>query len=290
MSNYRHRLRRARYRARMTLAGLTGPGRTARIAQLRDALADKRLVFCLTNGRSGSNRLGDLFKVVRGVDARHEPAPYFDTLRREAARDPSVAMDFLLGLKLPYIAGLAAPTYVETSHLFGKGYFRPMLQTGIPFDCILLTRNIRNTALSMLSLDTVPGLTTRFLISPDEAEYIPASDFSGLTQYQQLYWHVLESEARSRAYASELRAAGGRVAEVTLESLDADVFRKLLVDLGMDTGAIDEARLAEQLAQRVNEKSHKRRPVTLTGAELDEQEQALRARLPRDVMPNRAAN
>lgn len=284
MSSYRHSLRRARYKLQMALAG-SGPGREAR---LRDALAGKHLVFCLTNGRSGSNRLGDLFKVVRGVDARHEPAPYFDTLRRQAARDPAVARDFLLSIKLPYIAGLAAPTYVETSHLLAKGYFRPLLATGIPFDCILLTRDIRKTALSLLSLGTLPGVTTRFLISPDEAEYVPSPPTDQLTPYQLHYWHVLESEARSRAYAKELRAAGGRVAEVTLESLDAAVFRRLLADLGMDPAAIDEAALTDQLARRVNEKSHKRRPVTLTSAELDEQEQALIARLPSDPKPARA--
>lgn len=283
MAKYKSHVRRFAYLSRLSIASVVGPADEVQLEQVRRQLAGKRLVFCLTNGRSGSNRLGDLFEAVRGLDAHHEPAPYFDLVRRRAALDPNLAKDFLLRIKLPYIAGLDAPIYVETSHLFNKAFFRPMLATGIPFDCVLLTRDMRSTALSMLSLDNrpgAPGMSTRFLIAPDEAECIPPPSFDKLTHYQQLCWHVLESDARSRAYAAELRAAGGRVAEVSLESLsEAATFRRLLEDLSIDTRAIDEGILHEKLTRRVNTKSGKRRDFSLTDAELDTEEKALFAML-----------
>src|SRR5215207_7350211 len=81
----------------------------------------KRMVFCITNGRSGSAVLAEHFACLEGVDAEHEAVPKFTWLLHQVQRNPGLAADFLLYEKLPQVGGGSKPVYVETSHLFGKG-------------------------------------------------------------------------------------------------------------------------------------------------------------------------
>ena len=265
-----HRLRRLAYLSRMAL-GLFR----------RAPLPKQKIVFTVTNGRSGSARLSSLFEAMENVTSMHEPHPRFDTLMHVAHYVPAVARGFLRHVKLPAIARLPRPVYVETSHMFGKGYFDAMLGLGIPFSLILLRRNARSVALSMLRLGTIPGRThwgRRFYMLPSEAQFVKLPDAARLTDYQLCYWHVREMEARQKAYGDRARAAGHAVAEVDTDDLNKPgTFEALLATLGIEASAADLARIDAVRGERVNEKVLRvERPVTMPD-DIDAEEAAIDA-------------
>jgi len=114
------------------------------------------MVFTVTSGRSGSGFLAYLFSAVDSVYSAHEPSPRFDTLMHDVQNNKILASNFLYHCKFPYIDNVNLPVYVETSHLFGKGYFEAMLETGARFGLIGLRRNLRATALSFHRIGSIP--------------------------------------------------------------------------------------------------------------------------------------
>ena len=244
-----HRLRRLAYLALMA-RGLIAPA----------PLPQQKLVFTITNGRSGSARLTTLFHAVESITSTHEPHPRFDTLMHAAHRYPMLARGFLRYVKLPAIARLPRPIYVETSHMFGKGYFDALLEIGVPFSLVLLRRNARNVACSMLRLGTIPGKTywgRRFYMYPSEALFVKLPEATKLTDYQLCYWHALETEARQKAYGERAGARGLTVVDVDTEDLNAPgTFETLLAALGIEANEADLARIDALRGERVNEKTH----------------------------------
>lgn len=265
-----HRLRRLAYLSRMAL-GLFR----------RAPLPKQKIVFTVTNGRSGSARLSSLFEAMENVTSMHEPHPRFDTLMHVAHYVPAVARGFLRHVKLPAIARLPRPVYVETSHMFGKGYFDAMLGLGIPFSLILLRRNARSVALSMLRLGTIPGRThwgRRFYMLPSEAQFVKLPVPARLTDYQLCYWHVRETEARQKAYGERARAHGLAVAEVDTDDLNKPgSFEALLATLGIEASAADLARIDAARGARVNEKVQRAERPAAMPDDIDAEEAAIDA-------------
>lgn len=271
-----HRLRRLAYLALMA-RGLVVPA----------PLPQQKLVFTITNGRSGSARLTTLFHAVESVTSTHEPHPRFDTLMHAAHRSPFIARGFLRHVKLPAIARLPRPVYVETSHMFGKGYFDAMLDLEMPFSLILLRRNARSVARSMLRLGTIPGKThwgRRFYMYPSEALFVKLPDASKLTDYQFCYWHALETEARQKAYGERARAKGLTVVDVDTEDLNAPgTFENLLASLGIEANEADLARIEALRSERVNEKTHHSSEATNMPVDMDAEEAVIDALAGRSV-------
>src|SRR5690606_2599934 len=145
-------------------------------------------------------------------------------------------------------------------HMFGKGYFDAMLDLEMPFSLILLRRNARSVARSMLRLGTIPGKThwgRRFYMYPSEALFVKLPDASKLTDYQFCYWHALETEARQKAYGERAGARGLTVVDVDTEDLNAPgTFETLLAALGIEANEADLARIDALRGVRVNEKTH----------------------------------
>lgn len=263
-----HRIRRLAYRSRMA----AGPLLPARLPR-------QKLVFTITNGRSGSARLTALFQMVESVAATHEPEPRFDTLMHEAHLDPALAGRFLRYVKLPAIARLEKPVYVETSHMFGKGYFDAMLELGLPFSLVLLHRDPRRVALSMLRLDTIPGRThwgKRFYLDPSEALFVKLPSPSRLTDYQLCYWHVRETMARQETYGAMARAAGLAVAEADTDALNGSgAFDALLAALSIVPTADDLTRIEAARTARVNEKRHDAPAMPAYSGDIEAEEAAI---------------
>ena len=136
-----------------------------------------RLIFTVTTGRSGTALLHRLFRLLPNVASFHEPEPKFSHLLRMVQGAPQLAREFLQYTKLPVIAQCDRTIYVETSHLFCKGFLEPAQQLGLRFDLIVLRRAVREVARSLYELDTVPARTDwgqSFLLAPSRSRRVAA--------------------------------------------------------------------------------------------------------------------
>jgi hypothetical protein len=182
----------------------------------------KRLIFTVTTGRSGTGYVCHLLQAVPGLCCKHEPQPKFSLVMRAAQTDPSVAERFLVERKLPAIRSIEDPTYFETGHLTCKGFLEPLLQHGVPFDLVLLRRDKRLIATSLLQLNTVPSRTAlglQFLLSPDDPDVLKLDRWQDLSDWALCYWYCLEIERRMTLYGDQVEAAGGRVIATAIDDL-----------------------------------------------------------------------
>jgi len=115
--------------------------------------------------------------------------------------------------------------YAETSHLFGKGFVKPLLDLGVVPDVIVLDRVNRDVALSYWRRGTIPAKTLmgqRYLLHPEQAEYCPLPRWWTFTDYQLCYWYTREMERRMVERAKWIDSAGGNVYHMGFEGLADD--------------------------------------------------------------------
>lgn len=187
---------------------------------------DVRYIFTITTGRSGTAYLAYLLGLLKNVSSVHEPELDYVHSLRHVQYDPDVAKWFLTAQKLPAMSKIPVKhIYAETSHLFCKGYLTAWLDLdGLPVpDIILLNRNFRQVALSMLRLGTIPGRTESGLtwyLGPECPSCLTAlADHGQLTDYQLCYWYCLEIEARQKSHGELVRSRGGRVVSASIDQL-----------------------------------------------------------------------
>lgn len=189
-------------------------------SEIAQQLANKRIFFTVTTGRSGTNYLANMLSYLPRVKSLHEPRPPFHDLVRDVAHNPHAATKFWVERKLPYIASIEEPIYVETSHVFCKGFFDPLLELGIVPDLILLRRDKRQVARSLYQLDMIPARThigELFLLRPDDPVLVPLDNWQDLHDYQLCYWYTLEIGKRQQSYGDKVRSLGGKVYDLPLE-------------------------------------------------------------------------
>ena len=188
--------------------------------KVQEKLSQKRLIFTVTTGRSGTNYMTNMLSYLPGVLTSHEPKPHLHLLLRETQSNPDVAFDLLINEKLPFIADLPGATYIETSHLICKGFLEPMLDLGVKLDLVILRRDPRAVATSLYQLGHIPARTQvgrQFLLQPDDPGVLAVSDWESLHDYQLTFWYTLEIERRAQEYRDKFRDAGSQVVEITLE-------------------------------------------------------------------------
>jgi hypothetical protein len=230
---------------------------------------DKRLVFTVTPGRSGSEFLALMMECIPTVASYHEPVPNFVEVMRAAQTDPALATRFWVEKKLPEIGRAGGKVYVETSHLFCKGFYEPLLELGIRPDLILLTRPHRQVAVSLYKLDSIPGRTEggiRWYLGPEDPGVLPIHGWQELHDYQLCYWYCLEIERRQQEYARMALAMGCRVASTSLDEIKtlegfSAVRRKL--DLPSILPPHDWYRYLTRRRKRANAKQEAKRSVEL---------------------------
>ncbi len=187
-----------------------------------ERICQKRLIFSVTTGRSGTAYLASIFGFAAGVYSVHEPEPEYSDVLRVIQNDPAQAQKFLLEKKLPAILNSGANIYVETSHLACKGFLEPLLELGVIPDLIIHRRDPRDVALSMLRMGTIPGRSEKglkFYLSPDDPGVLTLRQWQKLHDYQLCYWYCLEIERRAVHYKQLFLGAGARVSETTLVGL-----------------------------------------------------------------------
>ena len=242
-----------------------------------------RLVFTVTTGRSGTGWLARLLDCFPEVAVGHEPPPRMHKWMRRVLDDPHAGRCFWEEEKLPAIARCRQPVYVETSHLFAKGFFEPLIELGVVPDLILLRRDPRRVAASLYGLNTIPGRTElgrTYYLSPDDPVLLPLPGWEKLHDYQLCYWYCLETEHRRRVYGERARTLGARVVEVALEDLTTPT---AVCALGRELelpapGLIGRWRLHRLLRRPVNTKQ-RRKQRSLSAAEMAALEAELLERL-----------
>jgi len=182
----------------------------------------KKLIFSVTTGRSGTTYLSVVFSYMKDVAAYHEPEPEYVEVLRKAQGDRHMAKAFLLNKKLPQIARIQDPVYVETSHLICKGFLESFLDLGIVPSLVIHRRPPREVSLSLLKMGTIPGRNEkalRFYLSPDDPGVLRLENWNHFTDYQLCFWYCLEMERRAKHYSGMFREAGSTIAETTLAEL-----------------------------------------------------------------------
>jgi len=191
---------------------------------LIEQLKEKQLILTVTAGRTGTAFLHNLFRLFPAVDSAHEEEPNYLHVMRRVQTQPAEATRFLTKFKFPVIAASSSGTIAETSHLFCKGFLEPMINLGVYPDLVLLRRNPRRIALSLLERNTIPGRTstgTDYLVCPSDPNTLPLLLWEGLTDYQLCFWYALEIERRQHRYGDYMQQLGRKVCDVTANELHA---------------------------------------------------------------------
>jgi hypothetical protein len=189
-------------------------------------MLDKRFIFTVTTGRTGTGYLANLLGIFQDTITYHEPSPSYAICLRQAQEDSEIAKSFLLNQKIPSICRLSIrPIYIETTHLFCKGFLEPWLEISeLPApDLILLERDLREVAVSYLRLQTIPGKATnglKFLLAPwDKTCLTSVKDWESLNDYQLCYWYCLEMEERKKLYREMILKRGKKCYSTSIEKL-----------------------------------------------------------------------
>jgi hypothetical protein len=240
-------------------------------AALLAAVRRKHLVFTVTAGRTGTTYVTRLGELLPNTVSLHEPQPSYVHFLRQVQRHPRLAYRFLLEYKLPFIAATSAPRYLETSHLVGKGFLEPMLDLGLRPAVLLLRREPRAIARSLLTRRTVPGrgkLGYKYLVHPGDPGVLPLPGWRTRSDYQLCFWYALEMERRQRVYGELLAARGCALADATAEELhDPARFLAVAETLGLLAADIDREALSRRHAEvSARLYNYNRRPPAVVSA------------------------
>lgn len=192
--------------------------------ELNQKLNQKRFIFTITTGRSGTQYLSKMMSLL-SVTSDHEGHPRFSDHLAKVQFNQELAYKFWVEEKLPHIASTPHPYYVDLSHLFCKGFVEPLLDIGIIPDVIVHRRNPRDVALSFYKLGSIPSQKNReksprdFHIFPDDPTVITLPNWQNWNDYQLCYWSCLEVEKRSRIYSDLIRSLGGKVVYTTFDEV-----------------------------------------------------------------------
>ena len=240
------------------------------------ARLNRRLIFTVTTGRSGTEYLTHVLGLFRDVHAEHEPEPSFTTAFRVIAAAPELASSFWLEHKLPRIAAVDAPIYAETSHVVCKGFLESAVDLGLRPMLVHLVRPYRAIARSLLALNTIPSRTyngVRYYLGPTDRVLLPVPRevFERWHDYQLCYWYCLEIGERARVYAERYGSLGVRVERVELDAIGSvEGIREL--GRRLDLGPLSPAGTREltQLAgRRTNTKSDAKRELAFSDQQFE---------------------
>jgi len=211
---------------------------------LIEQVREKQLILTVTAGRSGTAFLHHLFRLFPDVDSFHEEEPSYVHVMRRVQTQPDEATRFLTKFKFPVIAACKANTVAETSHLFCKGFLEPMINIGVYPDLVLLRRNPRRIAMSLLERNTIPGRTatgTDYLVCPSDPNTLPLPLWEGMTDYQLCFWYALEIERRQHRYGDYMQQLGRKVYDCTASELhNPGKFLEMAATFSLDIADRDE--------------------------------------------------
>jgi len=274
----------------LTISAMISTGTPQDHKAILQKCQDKKLVFTVTPGRSGTGFLQALLDLPESTTSLHEPDPQFVLVMRACQNDRRLAYNFLVNSKLPAIANCSTRVYVETSHLFCKGFFELLLKLGITPDLIILRRSHRKVAKSMVSLGTIPGRTLgglNYYLTPDDPGVLPLPHWQLLNNYQLCYWYCLEIERRMKYYSKISRDRDAAVIETSATNLmSIDAYKSLLQQLEIPFNETRVTPAHKAISDTlVNQKTDEKWPVSFNDTDLDTYEQEVLEKV-RDFCPD----
>ena len=203
--------------------------------EIQQISLDKKLIFTVTAGRSGTTYLTKLLATIPDVTSLHEPDPNFFYAMRLAQEHPIVAYNFLYQYKLPAIVEYPTSVYAESSHLVCKGFIEPMIRMGLRPHLIILRRPPREVAWSFFKKGSVPTKKRgEYLLFPSDSNVIPFPNWQELSDYQLCFWYALEIERRQYLYSAWAKDLNMIAFDVTNTELnDWNIYTRLLTALGL---------------------------------------------------------
>lgn len=174
---------------------------------------------------------------------------------------PEAARWWLESEMYPAIAAeLDQPNFLETSHLFCKGFIEPTLDLGLKPHFIILKRPASEVAESLYAVDCVPERTNSgrlVLLGPSDPGVWKIPGWRELNDYQLCYWYAREIERRQQYYAQLLPEQGCTCLNLTLEDLtDASQFERVAHFLtGNSSNGFDDEAIKTVLERNQNPKS-----------------------------------
>jgi hypothetical protein len=184
---------------------------------------EKHLIFSVSAGRSGTATLFRLFSCLDDIECKHEGPPDFAQFMRLSQSWPRASYHFLVNSKLPAIDASSRPIFMEASHLHCKGLLEPVFELGLRPDLIILRRNPRQIARSLVRIRAVPARTKLgyiYLLHPDDQARLSYPNWRCASDYQLAFWYALEIELRQEFYAQWGRRIGCRVAYANIDDLN----------------------------------------------------------------------
>ena len=227
--------------------------------QIQRVELNKKLIFTVTPGRSGTNYLAKLLEGVPSVTSEHEPSPAYSMVLRLVQSQPQTAFNFLTQFKIPAIQSCPTPVYAETSHMTCKGFLEPMILMGLRPALVILRRPPREVAWSFMERQCVPARSTygiRDLLDPRDLNVIPFPNWEIASNYQLCFWYALEMERRQLFYTDMAKKIGLPIVDITNTELnDWEKFSNLLQTFDLPITEDVQKHHSQISAQRHNQNS-----------------------------------
>ena len=192
-------------------------------------VAQRRLIFSINPGRSGSQYLAELLDTAEEVRAFHEPEPQMigPYLRMINERPMSASRD-KRRIKCAAIAATLrqmkpGEVYAETSHMFIKTFFDVVLEDFENVSVVILRRDLAHVLKSFIEMGYFSernNIWPSWMNLPDPATAaLPfARPGAELDQFDRCIAYLLDIEMRAVSFRRDYPAVDA--CEVTLESLN----------------------------------------------------------------------
>ena len=238
-----------------------------------DDVKDRRLVFSINSGRSGSQYLAELLATGKKVRCFHEPhpnmsgvhldlvtkAPYADS--KQERRVKCVGIAHRLRTMAP------GKVYAETNHMFIKTFFDVILAEYRAVEVIILRRDLVKVLKSFVDMgyfSEASPVSWKWMVRADAATSAlkPVAPFDEMDPCDRSIAYLLDIEARAQRF--KLEYPNVPTHEVRLESLNdmksvGEFFKKLRI---APTGATKEL-CGAPVNQRPQRKNNALRKISI---------------------------
>jgi hypothetical protein len=235
-------------------------------------LLDRRLIFSINSGRSGSNYLAELLGTARRVKSFHEAEPsmsgdYIDMINSEpleASREKRRVKSHAIAETL---RADRRKVYAETNHTFIKTFYDVVLEDFRNVQVIILRRDLAHVLKSFVELGYFSSLNPRaekWMSSPNAVTAaLPAlAPDDELDQFDRCIAYLFDIEARAERFQRDYPAVP--VHEVQLQQLNELGFvQALFRRLGLTTTFWTKRLCGRVVNEKTKRKSRFPNPTTL---------------------------
>lgn len=184
-----------------------------RLQQQRENVKNRRLIFTISPGRSGSEYLATLLNTAANIHALHEPLPRMNGRFLEMAMNKPPAASFvkrrikLLGINRTLSRLNSETIYAETSHMFIKSFHDVILEYYENVEVIVLRRPLHKVLKSFIELGfftDINPISARWMHNPgstnSRAEIL--KPLEEMDQFEKCIAYLLDIESMAQAFVT----------------------------------------------------------------------------------------